>query len=189
MIKFIWRYSIQSRTAVWSEKALLLRYCDNDEPITSARFFFQYACTIWRFLTAKLTLLIGSLWLCFFLNIHISSAWVSIHDYYCRWDNEKLLPLRFSESRCYYICGNFCLLSSQRNCFDVHNRWITTSHAYNVMPVVGVELSLQSTLVFSVLVKQDFKRIMRPGSSYDTVPMTKLMQLRSLIHQNISPNW
>ena len=65
----------------------------------------------------------------------------------------------------------------------------TGSHAYNVMPVVGVELSLQSTLVFSVLVKQDFKRIMRPGSSYDTVPMTKLMQLRSLIHQNISPNW
>jgi len=41
----------------------------------------------------------------------------------------------------------------------------TGSHAYNVMPVVGVELSLQSTLVFSVLVKQDFKRIMRPGSS------------------------
>ena len=65
----------------------------------------------------------------------------------------------------------------------------TTSHAYNVMPVVGVELSLQSTLVFSVFVKQDFKRIMRPGSSYDAVPMTKLMQLRSLIHQNISPNW
>jgi len=65
----------------------------------------------------------------------------------------------------------------------------TGSHACNVMPVVGVELSLQSTLVFSVLVKQDFKRIMRPGSSYDTVPMTKLMQLRSLIHQNISPNW
>jgi len=65
----------------------------------------------------------------------------------------------------------------------------TGSHAYNVMPVVGVELSLQSTLVFSVLVKQDFKRIMRPGSSYDAVPMTKLMQLRSLIHQNISPNW
>jgi len=65
----------------------------------------------------------------------------------------------------------------------------TGSHAYNVMPVVGVELSLQSTLVLSVLVKQDFKRIMRPGSSYDTVPMTKLMQLRSLIHQNISPNW
>ena len=65
----------------------------------------------------------------------------------------------------------------------------TGSDAYNVMPVVGVELSLQSTLVFSVLVKQDFKRIMRPGSSYDTVPMTKLMQLRSLIHQNISPNW
>lgn len=65
----------------------------------------------------------------------------------------------------------------------------TGSHAHNVMPVVGVELSLQSTLVLSVLVKQDFKRIMRPGSSYDTVPMTKLMQLRSLIHQNISPNW